>query len=90
MTPNLTNYMNDMKTYFDKLEKKGEIVSPIIQKQYLFLFKEDFDRVSSFRDHMNRKKLNLPAGKRRMELECLANTLTYMLEKFEVRECPSA
>jgi len=73
-------YMNDMKLFFQKDIKKP------LNPNGLHLFKEDWNRVASHRDRMERKHANLPPGVRKMELESLANTLSYILSKFEIVE----
>ena len=88
------NYMSDMKEYLDNLEENVEIsIVPAptltISRADLVLFKEDYERVCGYRDRMLRKTVNMPEGPRKSELTYLANTISYMLTKFEVRECAS-
>ena len=83
--PNLVKYMTDMNNYFNP---KKEVELPPAPTHAYYLFKEDWKRVDAYRSRMLRKALNRPTDKTSIELQCLVNTLAYMLEKFEIRECP--
>lgn len=88
MTPNLFNYMSDMHTFLEKKEKKKEEPAPKVPDHDFYLLKEDWKRVVAYRDRMAVKQSHLPVSRRKLESEALANTLTYMLSKFKIREVP--
>ena len=73
--------MEDMNSFFNKEpEPKPEPQ----QRNQMILFKDDWKRVKYYRDRLEKRAASLPLGKRKLEMEGLVASISYMLSKFEV------